>query len=463
MSHGPHLLFDPRPIHRWLWRGLIPCLLAIVMPLPGVAFATPSWMVQIPEGAATVAKPAAAGGLQIAYSPRGERILTVAAGVARLWDADGTLERALGCDAAIESAYFLPDGQAIMAAHGPVAGGTDSVDRAGTVVFSAADGSVLHRWPGLLPVVQDGVPITSRSGDEVLSHSGNNYRLLHLNRGGMGPIISHPNATHLALSPDGRYLLSGDAAGRVMLWQTSNGRQRLMNQLGAPVGSLQFSFDGKLALSAPEPVARDKKHTPAKPKQTISIWRVKDGTEVLISNDPLARLSPSDAYLLELRGRTAVLRDLDSGRPVCTWRHKMLWPVDYGFSASGTRMTVQGQTRAESWLVTGCQVKKHRNTMMQRPRIAAMTMAKDGSRALTEGDGMAQLWVFPSRKRPIGVLKNWPNPQVPYPVDFSPDGSRLLAVDGADSARIIALPTGEVIATLSHGPKGDSCLPGAPF
>ena len=380
--------------------------------------------------------------------------MTVADGIARVWSARGDdplqQEAAMGCAAPIESAHFLPGGERIIATHGRVAGGQGPVARAGTAVLPVGGGPALRRWPGLSPVMGEWGPIMSRDGLFVLGKNGDVFRLLYLNHGGMGPIIRHRGVTRVALSPDGRFLLTGDADGKVFLWETRNGRQRLSRSLDGAVTSLGFSFDGGHAMSASGNGA--------------TVWTVPGGDEVFSSDDPGAVFSPSDPFLLEMRGRSAVLRQVADGTPLCTWRHKVVNRVEQGFTKGGNRVFIRGPIRSESWQVPGCETDKHRNTMMARPSMEGLVFAPDGGQALTLGGDMAGLWIFPSRKRPSAMFHHWPNPEGgEYPVVFSPDGQQLLSVTGPRDVRLLSLPDGATMATLSHKTDRDHCEADSPF
>jgi hypothetical protein len=411
---------------------------------------------QVP-GVPSPAVAAAPDAPQLVYGPKGIRLMTVADGIARIWPAKGdaggtslTEEAAMGCAAPIESAYFLPGGARIIAAHGPVAGESGALARAGTVVLPATGGEAVWRWPGLSLVIDGSGPMMSRNGLFALGQNGDTFRLLYLTRNGMGPIIRHPGVSRVALSPDGRYLLTGDAGGNVILWGTRNARQGSNRTLDGPVTTLGFSFDGKHAISGTG--------------SGSSVWAVSGGAEVFLSDDPGAVFSPSDPFLLEMRGRSAVLRSVPEGTPLCTWRHKVVKRSDLGFTEAGNRVFIRGPIRSESWRVPGCETDKHRNTMMARPKMEGLTFSPDGSQALTVGGDMAGLWIFPSRKRPSSMFHHWPNPENGvYPVVFSPDGQQLLSATGARDARLISLPDGATVATLSHDANRDHCAAGAAF
>lgn len=59
----------------------------------------------------------------------------------------------------------------------------------------------------------------------------------------------------VALSPDGRYAISSDEIGTLILWDATNGRE--LHRIGNchwDRGNLAFSLDGKLALAAVWPL-----------------------------------------------------------------------------------------------------------------------------------------------------------------------------------------------------------------
>ncbi len=382
------------------------------------------------------------------YSPDG-RILTVWNGTARLWDGDGKAERAWGCAAPVETAWFTPDGTQVLARHGAVGGDHTGIHAPGTVLFDVKTGKVALRWPGLLPALgDDGQPLMARNGRLILGRSAGGFRLMYNARGGQSPVMKHDHATHVALSPKGDFALTGDAEGRVILWETKFAGKRWERQLADPIDTLAFSPDGRYVL------AGGGRHS--------VVWSRTDGAEAFTGGP--SRMSRADRVVAELRGKSLVLRNIPDGTPVCTWRHK-LRVVDFGFSASGTKVFVVGPTRSEVWAVPGCEQEKRRNTTMMRPRIGSYSLAEDGSQLLMAGYGMASLWVFPTRKRPTAMYQNWPTPaKGAYPVTFGPKGKRLLTPASDHTVNIVSLPDGAVIGTLDHGDDRAHCVDaGAPF
>ncbi len=385
--------------------------------------------------------------VSVDYGPGG-RILTVWNGTARLWSGQGEARQAWGCAAPVETAWFTPDGTQVLARYGAVGGNGTGINAPGTVLFDTDSGKVALRWPGLLPALgDDGEPLMSRDGRLILGRSAQGFRLLYNARGGQGPVLAHGHADHAALSPRGDRALTGGSDGQVILWDTKFGGKRWQHRLTGPIDTLAFSADGRYVLAGSGP--------------NSVVWSAADGAEAFTGGQ--SRISRSDDFTAELRGKSLVLRTIPEGTPVCTWRHK-LRVVDFGFSKSGTKVYVVGPTRSEVWNVAGCEVDKRRNTVMMRPRIGSYSMAEDGSQLLMAGSGMASLWVFPTRKRPTAMFQNWPNPgKGAYPVAFSPKGARLATPASAHTVNIVSLPDGATIAMFDHSDDRSHCSGDAPF
>jgi WD40 repeat protein len=59
--------------------------------------------------------------------------------------------------------------------------------------------------------------------------------------------------TTVAFSPDGKYVLSGDRAGKIMMWEIASGKEvRTFEENQGEVRTAAFSFDGKLLITAGE-------------------------------------------------------------------------------------------------------------------------------------------------------------------------------------------------------------------
>lgn len=104
---------------------------------------------------------------------------------------------------------------------------------------------------------KDGPPITivrfSPDGGRVAIGSVNGlFQIMNLGAGSaLTPIESHSQfISDLAFSSDGKHLIAGETTGRVTIWNVSNGITVFSAELSAPILSVGFSADNRLAVVA---------------------------------------------------------------------------------------------------------------------------------------------------------------------------------------------------------------------
>jgi WD40 repeat protein len=157
----------------------------------------------------------------------------------------------------------------------------------------------------------------------------------------------------VALSPDGRYALSGGGDGTVVMWEVATGREvRRFSGHDGGVDGVAFSPDGRQALSASV-------------DRTVRLWDVQTGKEIRAlkgHTDVVNRVafSPDGRRAISEDADAMRLWDLDSGEEL---RRFNVIAVGVAFSADGRRALSGGRKDAlvRLWDVkTGAELKQLR-------------------------------------------------------------------------------------------------------
>ena len=423
--------------------------------------------------------PHAANVTAVAAARQGDVVLTVAGGIARLWDmGTATLRQEVRTAEKLDVAALSPDGLTVLTAE------------------RTQDGTTIRRWDACT-----GQPLApaceAKGAVSALALSPDNRTLLaacgpeggidswDVSTGRRLGSLPVPPTGYLALaySPDGRALLSGGRDQTARLWDAASGRP-----LGPPLshgGSVQvvtFSDDGRTLLTAdargavrtwavaegpaPDrvfPQGRPVRSLAADPKDRVLAVGDVDGWVRLWGPVPDApprvlkhghsitalRLSPDGQTLLTADWTGgAHLWDTatgaQKGKPL---RHDQ-WVSAVAFSPDG-KLAVTGSfdVTARTW---DADTGESRTRFPHEAGVAALALDPAGARLVTGcTDGTAQVWCVATGQRLGPPLRHTATVRA---VAFSPAGDRVLTAGADWTARLWDAATGQQIGpALIHG------------
>jgi WD40 repeat protein len=328
------------------------------------------------------------------FSPDGRNVLTGDwEGTARLWDvATGKpIGKPLQVPDPITAAVFSRDGKTVV-----IGTGKHEIQNGGEMT---------RRGEVRLWSVPDGMP--------------SSFTLAH-----KAEVLS------LALSPDGRTILTGGSDSTARLWDAATGRP-----LSPPlehervVRTVVFSPDGRVALTADQ--------------DEIRRWDVATGKRLdpplrYEGNGPsmdLAFRHDAQAVLVGFDDHTARVYGTTSGKLLCPPLRHQGMVTAVAFSPDGKlALTGSQDATARIWdVATGRPVGE---PLRHQGQVLAVAFSPDGKTVLTASyDDVVQLWDV-ATGRPIGPP--WMHPIFGRFVTFSPDGKYALTLTGGDEGRNIA-------------------------
>jgi WD40 repeat protein len=226
----------------------------------------------------------------------------------------------------------------------------------------------------------------------------------------------------VALSPDGAHVATGDAGGRVQVWNMGTGDRADLTGHSGAIESLAFSSDGKSLVSASE-------------DETARIWEARTGR-------PIAELRGHDGIVqsavFEHDGKMVVTGGKDG--TIRTWsvtsdpvRVDLPRPDeqrlrDVAFDQSGERIVTASEDRtARIWGLPHARVL---HALGHDDWVESAQFSRDGRLVLTAGvDGAAKVWQASSGAL-LATLRQ-PGETPLLDAAFSPDG---LLVAGSGQA-----------------------------
>ncbi len=238
-----------------------------------------------------------------------------------------------------------------------------------------------------------------------------------------------PLGTDAAISPDGKYLLTGKIKGGFSLWDISKGT--MTSQYTAEIATLwgvgtipvAFTPDGKYLLAG---------------GKAIRVWDLASGKVIrTIGHDTAAAISISSDgnKVLSKRPNHMSLYDVNNGHIISEWRLPALGP-QHGIKLSPDgKYALSGYTRGKMalWDVSaGKVVNTFKGSYSFPALISSVAFSPDGKYALSGGsDGSVRLWDIFSGVE-LRTIKAHTGFNGTFSVTFSPDGRYILSAGGSD-------------------------------
>ena len=246
--------------------------------------------------------------------------------------------------------------------------------------------------------------------------------------------LSTADIDFTAVSPAGRFILTGDHGGNVVLWNTETGKSQIQLRLPHAPSAAAFSADGKLLAIAPasEPiqffdVASGRKlwESAAVTGGTISLAFSRDGASIASADtDTVVRI-----------------HDAHTGKLIAENRDFLLEPLAIDFTADGKQVIAAGADKVIAFIdaSTGKMVRKLPK-MDQPVSWSSLKVSPDGTHFATvcmiaenlDKPRPVQMWNTDSGQK----QSEWMPPSVIRAVGWTHEG-QLVSVGGTADSLLI--------------------------
>jgi WD40 repeat protein/serine/threonine protein kinase/tetratricopeptide (TPR) repeat protein len=231
---------------------------------------------------------------------------------------------------------------------------------------------------------------------------------------------THNGVQCVAISRDGRFILSGGFDRTIRLLDSATGREiRRLDGHTREVSAVDFSPNGRRAVSGGA-------------DNTIRVWNVATGKETrLLKTGPgwsqRAMFSPDGKRILgQVSASVPCLWDADTGREIRRFEGHIGNVADLAFSADGRLVASVGEDRCLRIWNAESGKELHRCEGHYEV-VRSVAFAPRGGRAASGGeDGIVCLWEVPGGRLARRLEGSW---SAVNGLAFSPDGRQLLSAD----------------------------------
>ncbi len=276
------------------------------------------------------------------------------------------------------------------------------------------------------------------------------YRLRHISDQSRMTLRGHGGwVASIAISPDGKRIISGSVDKTVKVWDSATGAE-LMTLCGHSdkVWSVAFSPNGKRIVSGSD-------------DKTIKIWDAATGVELMTLRGhgrgiSLVTFRPDGKCIVSgSADNTIKVWNTANGAEVMTLRGHKFGVTSVAFSPDGKRIASgSGDKTIKIWdAATGAELMTIRGYGYWYGYIHPMSIAfsPDGKRIISgcEGDKTIKVWDSATGAELMTLRGhgNWVDS-----IAFSPDGKRIISGSGDNTIKVWDAATGAELMTLrGHG------------
>jgi WD40 repeat protein len=362
------------------------------------------------------------------FSPDGNRILTTCLnGPPRIWIADVDKSSVVhnGHDYAVMSCLYSPDGGYALSASGDAVLLWDA--RSGKIINRIFAGHYEQLEPQPLAFNADSNSWVGYNSDKLTRHDTKSGETVGIFEGSSGRI------TCCSFAPDGKYMVTGDSEGHLVLWNSDDFKE--VRRFG------QYSkLENGESVDQEMPSIKSEKDIfgEIRQRELIAIKNIQFGP------DGKRMLSQSKDLSLHLW-------EVETGSPIAKLNHQMNDVIDYHFSPDGRMIATAGEDGClTTWdSETG---KKLMSMSRYEGPVKCCSFAQDGKRLFSVGsDGTIRVW-DPFDGRMLKLIET--GDQECLRCIYTPYGNQLISQTKKDELSIWDSEKGSKITTF----KGHSSI-----